>query len=98
MALGMGTCLLLPATSIMAAKIMVFVEVCTMYKTIIYFGMELVSGMEYTQHNHWSITLLVALLSFPWILVPALLAKTILNRMLLLLPGVEENEKKDGRK
>ena len=53
-----------------------------MYKTVIYFLMEIASGFEYTKHNeNVGIIVLVALLSFPWILIPALLAKSILKRM-----------------
>ena len=84
MSIGMTICLgLLPSSisKLDAAKIVIVLEICTMYKTIIYFMLEIMSGFEYTKHNHVAIVILVALLSLPWIIVPGLLAKTILDRI-----------------
>lgn len=80
--IGVGTVLLLGQNSKLGAKILLAVSFMTFYKTAIYFLMEIVSGMEYTIHNPVSIRILVALLSLPWIVVPFLLAKSILERLI----------------
>ena len=80
----LGLYLTSTARSIQKAQMLAIVEICTCYKTIIYFAMEIVSGMEYTKHNHPLTIVFVALLSLPWIVFPAALAKKIMDRLLIL--------------
>ena len=63
------------------AKIIASVSIMTCYKTCMYFLMEIFSGMENLSHNSHGVILLVALLSLPWIVIPFLLASTILQRL-----------------
>ena len=78
---GVGTILTFGPRSELGAKIIAFISVMTFYKTCIYFLMEIVSGFENIAHNSIPLNLFVTLLSLPWIIVPALLSKTILQQL-----------------
>ena len=77
--LGVGTVLIFGQRSKNGAKLLTAVSIMTFYKTVIYFLMEIVTGMEYIQHNPIPIRVLVGLMSFPWLVVPGMVAYTLLN-------------------
>ena len=65
----------------------------TSYKTCIYFLVEIVSGLQYLSHNSAWIQLLVAALSLPWIIFPAILSMTLLDRLYVRKRKVSFQEK-----
>lgn len=79
--IGFGTVFLHGPRSEKGAKILSVVSIMTCYKTCIYFLMEIVAGMENLSHNPLGIKVLVTFLSLPWLVCPALLSKTILQRL-----------------
>ena len=77
--LGVGIVLIFGQRSKVGAKLLTALSMMTFYKTVIYFLMEIVTGMEYIIHNPVPIRVLVGLLSLPWLVVPAMVANTLLN-------------------
>ena len=76
---GVGIVLIFGQRSKVGAKLLTALSMMTFYKTVIYFLMEIVTGMEYIIHNPVPIRVLVGLLSLPWLVVPAMVANTLLN-------------------
>lgn len=80
--MGVGALWKFGTKSQKGAKLILVVSIMTFYKTCIYFLIEIVSGLEYfLSHNSVWIQLLVAVLSLPWIICPAILSLTILDRL-----------------
>lgn len=78
-----------------AVKVAAAVSLATLYKTVIYFGMEIAEGGKYTSHlTPVGLFVNVILPSSFWIIIPALILRHCLNRLALSAPSVRDAAKR----
>lgn len=65
-----------------AHKLCILVSVATLYKTVIYFGMEIFDGFPFTKHNsQFDLVTMVIIPSSFWIIIPAWVAYESLSKL-----------------
>jgi hypothetical protein len=66
----------------LAHKIFIVISICTFYKTVIYFGMEVFEGFPFTKHNsNKDLLLMVIIPSSFWVIIPFYLAVESLGKL-----------------